>query len=432
MAAPIFKYKLPTVGTLNDLFEDYPDGGVYGAFAYVSTAGKYAWWNHTLPVPQWELTTLTPETPPVAIQEPDKVTISDIPLLRYLKDPVATVSELLARYPEGGEYGWFCIIQSENKIAWWNDSVTPARWQLLGGGGGSIGGGGGDLYTNPNKVPTTLGGIAANTTFNEKTMQEMWDALLYPESNPTVEDPTYSVSCTRNLVEVGSTIQVDLVNNFNPGVINPIYIYDEEAKEWKSGGSIRRVAEQVNGADTHTYSGHVNGQYPIAFGSNTFERTVTFPRGRQPLTSKGNAYREPYPNATDATGSFTRSVTITGVYPIYATTALESNVITLVKQGLQSHGSEIIKTLAPELGGSQTLKIPYSVTIDSTVHYLWLITKAYVDFQGNWIPLVINNTAEKTIDTDFEVTTETIGGVTYKVYTQIKSASGWAKYKFTV
>lgn len=58
------------------------------------------------------------------------------------------------------------------------------------------------LYTNENPVPTTVGGISAGSTFNEFTMQQMWDALLYPyvapgaalTTNPTqIEygNPTY-------------------------------------------------------------------------------------------------------------------------------------------------------------------------------------------------------------------------------------------------
>lgn len=323
----------------------------------------------------------------------------------------------------GNDDSWTLLMFTGSKKYVWDLKSNTITEMASGTGGGGTGGT--VTYTNHNKVPIKLGGIAANTTFNEKTMQEMWDALLYPETNPTVEDPTYSVRCNRNLAEVGSTIQVDLENTFNPGIINPIYIYDEEAKEWKSGGSIRRVAEQVNNADTHTYSGHVNGEYPIAFGANTFERTVTFPRGRKALTSKGNDYRDPYPNATDATGSFTRSVTITGVYPIYATTALESNVITLVKQGLQAHKSAFECVLVPELGGRQTVKIPYSVTINGTTHILWNISKVF-------LPNASDVLVQVSMDENFGITTETINGVLYKVYTnKFSDGVGSRKVKFT-
>jgi len=39
-------------------------------------------------------------------------------------------------------------------------------------------------FTNATATPTTIGGIAAGSTFSNKTMQEMWDALLYPYQYP--------------------------------------------------------------------------------------------------------------------------------------------------------------------------------------------------------------------------------------------------------
>lgn len=327
----------------------------------------------------------------------------------------------------GNDDSWTLLMFTGSKKYVWDFKSNTITEMASGTGGGGTGGT--VTYTNPNKVPTKLGGIAANTTFNEKTMQEMWDALLYPETNPTVEPPTYNLKSDQpNFKEVGSQPDITFTNEWYAGKIKPLYRLNETTNEWEETPGYPNGYPRVGNP---TYSGVENGIKTIVLGANTWQRVATFAQGVMPKTSKGNDFPPKYP-ASEATGTLTSSTTVYGVYPIYATTALENNVIKLVKQGLQSHGSEIIKTLAPELGGSQTLKIPYSVTIDSEVHYLWLITKAYVDFQGNWIPLVINNTAEKTIDTDFEVTTETIGGVTYKVYTQIKSASGWAKYKFTV
>jgi len=40
-------------------------------------------------------------------------------------------------------------------------------------------------YTNSSPTPYTLGGIPAGTTFSNKTMTEMWDALLYPYIPPS-------------------------------------------------------------------------------------------------------------------------------------------------------------------------------------------------------------------------------------------------------
>ena len=39
-------------------------------------------------------------------------------------------------------------------------------------------------FTNSGTTPTTIGGITAGSTFNNKTMQQMWDSLLYPYQVP--------------------------------------------------------------------------------------------------------------------------------------------------------------------------------------------------------------------------------------------------------
>lgn len=39
-------------------------------------------------------------------------------------------------------------------------------------------------YTNGSPTPTTIGGIPAGSTFSGQTMQQMWDALLYPYQYP--------------------------------------------------------------------------------------------------------------------------------------------------------------------------------------------------------------------------------------------------------
>lgn len=60
------------------------------------------------------------------------------------------------------------------------------------------------LYTNPAPVPTAIGGIAVGSSFSGATMQEMWDALLYPYLNPSVS--SFSISGQSTTLEVGDSI----------------------------------------------------------------------------------------------------------------------------------------------------------------------------------------------------------------------------------
>ena len=56
--------------------------------------------------------------------------VPNVGALRYLKDPVATISELYNRYPDGGEYGWFALCTDTNQFAVWNTETN--EWKNSG------------------------------------------------------------------------------------------------------------------------------------------------------------------------------------------------------------------------------------------------------------------------------------------------------------
>jgi hypothetical protein len=87
---------------------------------------------------------------------------------------------------------------------------------LIGSGGG--GGGGASTYTNATPVPVTIGGITAGTTFTAQTMQQMFDALLYPYIAPTI---SLNSSPGSGVYEFGDpqapiTLNATTVANTNP------------------------------------------------------------------------------------------------------------------------------------------------------------------------------------------------------------------------
>lgn len=60
--------------------------------------------------------------------------IVNMPVLRYLKEPVMYVSELYARYPGGGEYGWYALVLSAGLFYYWDSEEK--KWRAVGGKGG--------------------------------------------------------------------------------------------------------------------------------------------------------------------------------------------------------------------------------------------------------------------------------------------------------
>lgn len=79
----------------------------------------------------------------------------------------------------------------------------------LTGATGPAGTGDDVLYTNATEVPVSIGGIAAGTTFDEATVTEMFDSLLYPYQAPAWS--SFSISGQGLTLEVGDTIEANAV-----------------------------------------------------------------------------------------------------------------------------------------------------------------------------------------------------------------------------
>lgn len=84
--------------------------------------------------------------------------------------------------------------------------------------GFTTGGTGGDLYTNSAATPTTIGGIGAGSTFSAKTMQEMWDSLLYPYQSPAFSSFSLGIASPLEIgadIATGQTFTWGTTNSFN-------------------------------------------------------------------------------------------------------------------------------------------------------------------------------------------------------------------------
>ncbi len=87
-------------------------------------------------------------------------------------------------------------------------------------------------YTNAEPVPETIGGIQAGTTFSNYSIQEMFDALLYPYQEPSFT--SFSIVGQSTNLEVGDTIsgsKTFMWNSNNPTNVetNSIIIRDVNA-----------------------------------------------------------------------------------------------------------------------------------------------------------------------------------------------------------
>lgn len=210
------------------------------------------------------------------------------------------------------------------------------------------GGGGGDTYTNLTPTPTTIGGISTGTTFAARTMQQMWDHLLYPELFPTLTNPSSTfVSSVSGFREIGENIAtLTFTASFNRGSISPAY----GTSGFRSGlpntytytgSTLPASVSSTALSNVQTISGYV-----VTSGSQSWTNVVSYSIGEQPLSSSGNNYNSPLP----AGNASLKTATITGVYPIFATTV---NITTMTKQTLVANGSVVSTSLVMDSGGDK-------------------------------------------------------------------------------
>ena len=155
----------------------------------------------------------------------------------------------------------------------WN-SVTK-KWNPFGSGDGGS-------YTNLEPTISSLGGIGIGSTFEEKTMQEMFDMLLYPYMSPSISLSTNPNGIVR---EYG--------NNISSIVLT--------ANVTKKSNDIIKIEYYKNGSIIHTNntpsSGSSTDSYTDSTGINNNTTYIT--------------------KVYDDKSSSTSSVTHTYVYPMY-------------------------------------------------------------------------------------------------------------------
>jgi len=235
-----------------------------------------------------------------------------------------------------------------------------------------IHGGGGEKFTNLEPTPNKVGGIEAGSTFENKSQNEMWMNLLYPELFPTLTNPSHSFTMSvTGLREVGTILtNINFNASFNRGSINPDY----GTSGFRAGlpNEYIYTGEGLsNVLSTDLSNSNSITDYEVVLGSQSWTCRVAYNEGEQPLSSLGNNYNSPL--SAGQTSTITR--TITGVYPIFATI---DNIDEKSKLPLQSHGSIITVSMVAEDGiNKQSIDIPEAW---GTIAEL----KQYNTLSGNW------------------------------------------------
>lgn len=176
------------------------------------------------------------------------------------------------------------------------------------------------------QVPSTVGGIKAGTTVAQlkgKKQNEIIDMLLFPEQQPTVANPSASISLTNafnanGIYEVGATgpVQSDFTTGFNRGTCTV------------AGQAAKNRAGALDSSKSFIYVGGSmsNKTLPakVTLGAMQYNYVAAYGQGDTLLTSWGNK-ASVSPNPLTAGSVASGAVYIYGTYPYYCNGASASS-----------------------------------------------------------------------------------------------------------
>lgn len=249
---------------------------------------------------------------------------------------------------------------------------------------GSVAGGG--SYENSDPVGATVGGISSGDTFFDggKTFAETMEAIFYPLSFPTLTNPSsqFSFSPSRDYLQIiGADISLPFRSVFSRGSISPQYNADNGFRSGP-GNTVYLNGPDVNltiGSYPSSPFTYTLGSYEVTQGVQTWTNKWDYDSGVQPYDSKG----DPYDSSLAAGTTSTDSLSIEGVYPIYATTV---NITSLTEQPLVSmitgNNIELSLVAEPPFGSDrQKIDIPTAWIQDSSL----LGIQFYSDLEQGWV-----------------------------------------------
>ena len=209
-------------------------------------------------------------------------------------------------------------------------------------------------YTNLDPSVVTVGGIESGTTFSATTFPYFVDMLLYPELFPTLTNPSSTFSADANgYKEIGEVIaSIAFSSGFSRGSITPAY----GTSGYRSGLPNKYVYTgtglPLTQASTSLSDAQTVSSYTVITGAQSWTGCAAYDAGEQPKGSKGTNYSTPL--SSGQTSAI--PVTITGVYPVFATTV---DIATMTKQTLALMPSTIQTNMVAEvLPNKQTADFP--------------------------------------------------------------------------
>ena len=276
---------------------------------------------------------------------------------------------------------------------------------------------GGDNYTNLSPSVMAVGGIPEGTTFNDVSITQILDDMFYPELFGSLTPPSLSFSSTTSgLQEIGTVVSsLVFTATFSRGSIDPQY---ESESQYRSGPPNQYIYTGTGLVDSTTTSlsdSQTVIDYTVVSGAQSWTCQVAYDAGVQPKGSNGTDFDAPL----DAGTTSPATMTITGVYPYYATT---SDITTLTKQALTTHTESFWQTnmAAESSGNKQTAQFPDAFSAITGIQF-------YNTVSGQWEWLTGSKPGSLNL---FDITVIQISGVNYNKYTHNGPLAGARQLRF--
>lgn len=146
----------------------------------------------------------------------------------------------------------------------------------------------------------TIGGITVGDTLDKGLgFTGFVKQLIVKTFFPTFTAPSFGLGHAEGgNIEVGTTLDVDLVFNYNRGSINPTWQGGTSLPYAGTAYAYRFYFLDDSGFETVGGPNYVIPNYSVKAGSNVFKADVLYNAGQQPKDSKGNDYAAPLAGGT--------------------------------------------------------------------------------------------------------------------------------------
>lgn len=224
----------------------------------------------------------------------------------------------------------------------------------------SGGGGGGSTYVNPNPTTIPVGGYPQGSTFpTPKTMQEMWDGLLYPYVPPAFT--SFLIGGQPTLIEVG--VALSGVKPFTWGISQPANVQANSI-------AIRDVNANVLLASGLPNTGSANADIGVI--NNTVPMSQSW-RG-EAINSQATPFQS---------GNFT----VSSIYPVFYGKVASGGAAPganrpVANQALINSGTKLV---TPSTG---TVTLNFNTTSDD---YMWFAIPDLSPAKTKWYVNALNN-----------------------------------------